>query len=139
MKKGTLLNSEISYVLSKMGHRDQLAIGDAGLPIPNAVQRIDLAVAKNLPGFIPVLAAVLSEQRIESVIMAEEIKTVSPRLHDEILQKLHAIERDDHIKIQTDYVSHEDFKAKISDCKAVVRTGEFTPFANIILISGVVF
>lgn len=139
MKRGTLLNSEISYVISKMGHKDQLVLADAGLPIPNGMQRIDLAVAKNLPSFMPVLAAVLSEQRVEKVIMAEEIKTVSPILHEEVLRKLQELEIKDDIKIQIDYVSHEAFKGLVASGKAVIRTGEFTPYANIILISGVAF
>ncbi len=32
MKKGTLLNSDISSVISRLGHTDSIVIGDAGLP-----------------------------------------------------------------------------------------------------------
>ena len=38
-----------------------------------------------------------------------------------------------------EYVPHEEFKKRSSESKAVVRTGEFTPYANIILVAGVVF
>ncbi len=34
MKKGALLNSEISHVVSRLGHTDSLVICDAGLPVP---------------------------------------------------------------------------------------------------------
>ena len=37
------------------------------------------------------------------------------------------------------FVSHEAFKEKTAQCKAVIRTGEVTPYANIILCSGVSF
>jgi D-ribose pyranase len=139
MKKGELLNSEISYVISKLGHKDEIIVADAGLPIPENVQRIDLAVTKNFPGFIPVFEAILTEQKIEAVIMAEEIEEASPGIHNEILEILKRIEKENEADIKVFYIPHEAFKASIANCKAVIRTGEFTPYANIGLISGVVF
>ena len=44
MKKSALLNSELSYLIAKMGHTDTLKVGDCGLPIPQETQRIDLAL-----------------------------------------------------------------------------------------------
>ncbi|KLU14729.1 hypothetical protein AFK69_04310 [Xenorhabdus sp. GDc328] len=35
MKKGVLLHSDISAVISRLGHTDPIAISDAGLPIPS--------------------------------------------------------------------------------------------------------
>ena len=43
MKKNGILNSDISRVLSYMGHTDQIAVGDCGLPIPEETERIELA------------------------------------------------------------------------------------------------
>jgi len=139
MKKAVLLNSELSYIISKLGHKDQIGIGDAGLPIPPGVQRIDLAVSKGIPDFISVLKAILSEQEIEMVIMADEIKEISPDLHNEIISILQSIEMDNGKKIDQYYITHESFKTRLGNCKAIVRTGEFTPYGNIILVSGVVF
>ena len=59
MRKTSLLNSNISSVISKMGHTDMLAIGDCGLPIPKETERIDLALIKGVPGFIETLKAIL--------------------------------------------------------------------------------
>ncbi len=134
MKKGTLLNSEISYVISKMGHTDSLTIGDCGLPVPDGVQRIDLAIVKGLPEFIPVLSAVLNELCVERVVMASEIMTESQELHHRIKEIISAAEYDEKRTI-----THIEFKKITSSSKAVIRTGEFKPFANIILISGVTF
>ncbi len=77
MRKTQLLNSEIGTVISQMGHTDSLAIGDYGLPIPMDVQRIDLALTKNLPTFIDTLKAVLLELQIEEVLIAVETKKIS--------------------------------------------------------------
>ena len=54
MKKNGILNSDISRVLSYMGHTDQIAVGDCGLPIPEETERIDLALKFGVPGFIDV-------------------------------------------------------------------------------------
>lgn len=131
MRKTQLLNNEIGTVISQMGHTDSLAIGDCGLPIPMGVQRIDLALIKNLPRFIDTLKAVLLELQIEEVLIATETKEVSPSLFEEIKKEIG--------DTKITFISHEELKASLKDCRAVIRTGEQTPYANIILKSGVVF
>ncbi len=131
MKKSALINSEISYVISKMGHTDSITICDSGLPIPSEVQRIDLALKKGLPTFLDTLDSVLEELQVEEVILASEIIQVSNDLYKEIVKRF------ENIKITT--VSHEEFKNLTKSSKAIVRTGEYTPYANVILKSGVVF
>lgn len=133
MKKAGILNSEISRVLSYMGHTDWIAIGDCGLPIPDEVERIDLALKFGVPTFMETLATVAEDMKIEKIILAEEIKTQNPKVLGEIeaLFAEHAIE--------TQFVSHSELKALTHDCKAVIRTGETTPYANIILQSGCIF
>ena len=136
MKKNLLLNSEISYVISKMGHTDTIIIGDAGLPIPEGVERIDLSISKGVPDFMPVLEAVISELEVEEITIAEELENTSEnskKIYHEIMELF----EDKNIKINI--ISHEKFKEAVKKSKAVIRTGEFTPYANIILQSGVVF
>ncbi len=136
---GTLLNSEISYVISKMGHTNTLTIGDCGLPVPEGVQRIDLAVIKGLPEFMPVLKAVLDELSVEKIILAEEIRDKSPDILKNILEIINLTEAEENKKIDVEFIPHEEFKEKTRSSKAVIRTGEYKPFANIILVSGVTF
>lgn len=131
MRKTALLNSDITEVISKMGHKDMIAIGDCGLPIPDETRRIDLAIIKNLPTFMDTMKAILLELQIEEVILATETKDINPKIFDEIKEEI----KDTKIT----FVSHEELKVQLKECKAVVRTGEQTPYANIILKSGVVF
>jgi D-ribose pyranase len=131
MKKSALLNSNISEVISRMGHTDGLAIGDCGLPIPDETKRIDIALIKNIPSFIDTLKVVLMELQIEEVEIAKETMEVSPNLYTEIKKAI------GDVKITV--ITHEELKKKLKECKAVIRTGEQTPYANIILKSGVVF
>jgi D-ribose pyranase len=131
MKKTGLLNSHISEVISKMGHNDMLAIGDCGLPIPDGVQRIDLALVKNIPGFIDTLKATLLELQVDEVIIATETQEVSPKVYEDIEAAVGSA--------KITIITHEALKERLKKCKAVIRTGEQTPYANIILKSGVVF
>lgn len=131
MRKTKLLNSEISYTISKMGHTDSITIGDCGLPIPENVERIDLALKYGIPSFLETLDTVLEELCVEEIIIATEIEGKNTSVYEEIIKRF------ENIKINK--VSHEDFKNLTKESKAVVRTGECTPYANIILKSGVVF
>lgn len=131
MKKTELLNSEISYVISRLGHTQQIVIGDAGLPIPENVRRIDLALIKGVPGFLQTLDAVLSEMEVERIILAREIRERSPQMEREILERFPGV--------KAEYAEHEVFKERMKDCQAVVRTGETTAYANVILRAGVTF
>ena len=135
MKKNVILNSDISRVLSYMGHTDQIAVGDCGLPIPEETERIDLALKFGVPGFMDVLCEVKKEMKIEKIILAEEIKTKNPEILKQILQLFDRAEED----CEIEYVSHEELKEKTHTCKAVIRTGETTPYANIILQSACLF
>lgn len=131
MRKTSLLNSNLSSVISLMGHTDMIAIGDCGLPIPNETKRIDLALVAGVPTFLETLKATLMELEVEEVIIAQETKEVSPNTLSEIEKII------GNTKIT--FILHEELKLKLKECKAVVRTGEQTPYANIILKSGVVF
>ncbi|OGO77806.1 MAG: D-ribose pyranase [Clostridiales bacterium GWB2_37_7] len=139
MKKGVLMNSEISYVISKLGHGDCIVIGDSGLPIPDSCKRIDLAVSKGIPGFLNVLDAVLSEQCVEEIVLAIELKQMNPVIYQGIISRMNELEYREGYKIKLIEVTHEDFKALNKTAKAIIRTGECTPYANILLKSGVVF
>ena len=139
MKKGVLLNSPISSVISRLGHTDKITIADAGLPIPSSVERIDLALTQGISDFMSVLQTVTHEMQIEAVMLAEEIKTINPSLFNEILSYLNLLEQEQKKPIQITYVLHEVFKKQLPENKAVIRTGECTPYANIVLFSGVTF
>ena len=132
MKKLGILNSEIAKVLTDLGHTDKIAIGDAGLPVPDGVKKIDLALFLSEPSFLSVLQVVLSDMKVEAVVLAEEIKDQNPK-------QLAAVKAELKDNEAITYVSHEAFKQQLKDVKVVIRTGEATPYSNIILQSGVLF
>jgi D-ribose pyranase len=131
VKKTTLLNQPISAVVANLGHTDTIVIADAGLPIPVQTQRIDLALSKGIPAFLDTLQVILSEMQVERAIVATELVEGNPALFNQLKLLL------GDTPIET--TPHEAFKTLTGSARAIVRTGEFTPYANIILIAGVVF
>lgn len=127
------LNSQLSRVISEVGHTDLIAVTDAGLPIPRGVERVDLAVKEGLPSFLDVLDTVLEELEVEAATAPSEIAERSP----DMLRELEA--RLDAVGVPLTLVPHVEFKARSASARAAVRSGEFTPYANVLLQAGVVY
>ncbi|SHO57365.1 D-ribose pyranase [Vibrio quintilis] len=139
MKKSSLLNSELSHLVAMLGHTDEITICDAGLPVPETCQRIDMALTPGVPGFIETVRAMLSELKIEGVLMAQEFTEKSPELHQALLAVLDEESQKTGQPVETAYIPHEAFKGRTRQSRAIVRTGECTPYANVIFQVGVVF
>lgn len=133
MKKRCVLNSKISWMIASMGHGDRLVICDSGLSIPKDSEIADLALTTNIPRFIDTVKVVMEELEIEGAIVAKEMVRVSNPLYRELESLLP--------KVNIQKVPHGKFKAMLRNEGniAFIRTGEATPYANIILISGVTF
>lgn len=137
MKRNGILNSDISRVLSYMGHTDRICIGDCGLPVPDETERIDLAVRFGQPSFMDVLTEVAKDMKVERIFLAEEMKEKNEAQLKAVLSFFE--EQETGFRPEVEYVSHEQLKRMTADCKAVIRTGETTPYSNIILQSGCIF
>lgn len=131
MKKRGVLHGELAKIIADLGHGNTVCICDAGLPIPPGVKRVDLVVTRNVPRFFHVVDAVIEEMEIEFVTAAQETKERSPQIWEHMVSRFST----DAIRL----VSHEEFKAMTDRCAVVIRTGEFTPYANVIFHAGVVF
>lgn len=133
MKKTGILNAELSRIVAGMGHTDRLVICDSGLPIPNGKEVVDLALTANIPRFKDTLRIVLQELQVERAIVAEEMSSKSGNLLDEVQDLLPGV--------SIESVPHDRFKELTAENGNTwfVRTGEATPYANIILCSGVTF
>ncbi|MCL4514482.1 MAG: D-ribose pyranase [Firmicutes bacterium] len=132
MKKIGVLHIELSAVIASMAHEEYLVIGDAGLPVPDGVKCIDLALKDGVPGFLETLEAVMSELKVQEAIIDTEMAEISPHIR-EGLNKLVAG------AFPIKAVPHRQLKELTTRAKAVVRTGEFTPYSNIVLVAGVLF
>ncbi|HKX44440.1 MAG TPA: D-ribose pyranase [Burkholderiaceae bacterium] len=131
MKKTTLLNAELSRLVASLGHGDAVVIADAGLPVPPGMPLVDLALTRGVPSFAQVLTALLSEMQVERAEHAAEMLERSPQvatwLHDALPD------------VPMTTVAHDVFKQRCRSARAIVRTGECTPYANVMLFAGVTF
>jgi len=132
-KNAGTLNPQLSRVFSELGHTDEIVVTDAGLPIPVGVERVDLALAEGIPSFLQVLDQTLSEIVVSGAFAAAEIVEHSPVLLGELKGRLDAL------GVELVLLRHTDFKRRTSTARAAIRSGEFTPYANVILTCGVVF
>lgn len=139
MKKTTLLNASLSHCIATLGHTDSIIICDAGLPIPSCVERIDLALTAGVPSFLQTLEVITTEMFVERAVIAEEIKEKNPHILTALLSHLSQLEDNQGNKILLEFVPHETFKQYSQNSKAIVRSGECSPYANVILYSGVPF
>jgi D-ribose pyranase len=135
MKRTRLLNSELSHAISRIGHTASITLCDAGLPIPSGVPRIDLAIERGYPSFIRTLDAMLSEMMVEEIVVAAEIHTKNPEVFRAMMDAFRAHEMEPAVT----EVPHTTLKELTRSSEVIVRTGECTPYANVILKSGVVF
>jgi D-ribose pyranase len=131
LKKTANINHAISEVIAGMGHMDMLTVADAGLPIPDGVRRIDLALCPDVPSFIQTVETIHSELCVQEIIVAEEMTAASPAVAGVLSGVFN--------EVPMRCVPHTELKRLTAESKAVVRTGEFTPYANVILVAGVVF
>ena len=129
MKKKGILNRELAGIFAKLGHNDQIVIADCGLPIPKDVTCIDLSLKIGEPTFLTVLEVVIADLAVEKAIFANEIIDANPHIYNQLTQQSFPVEQ----------VTHERFKEMTNQAKVIIRTGEATPYANIILQSGVIF
>ena len=114
MYKTGILNSDISKVLSDLGHTDQIVIADCGLPVPKDVKKIDLALTLGQPSFLEVYEVLKQHMEIEHVTIAEEMEVDNAPIFEQVTKDFSEIEQ----------VNHETFKALTKNAKAIIRTGK---------------
>ena len=128
MKKEGIINARLAGALAGLGHTDHVVVCDAGLPIPPGPEVVDLAFRFGVPSFETVLSGVLEELVIEGATAAEEVDG-NPCSYEFLTTSLPDL----------GFVPHEELKRMVPGAKLVIRTGEATPYSNVILRCGVPF
>ncbi|MDF2718198.1 MAG: D-ribose pyranase [Paenibacillus sp.] len=128
MKKAGILHPALNRILAETGHTDMLTVCDRGFPVPNGPERLDLALVDDLPTVLDVLSAIDNEFVIDRIIVTDEMKEASPERYEVLLATF------PHIAFTS--LSHVRFKELCPESRAVIRTGDSAPYANIIIVSG---
>ena len=129
MKRGGIISAQLAGALARLGHTDTLVVCDAGLPIPPGPEVVDLAFKLGTPGFGVVLEGLLEELVVEEAVAAREVERANPGCHELLVARLPELK----------LVPHWELKVRTADARLVVRTGEATPYSNVILRCGVPF
>ncbi|AKK10783.1 D-ribose pyranase [Corynebacterium uterequi] len=126
MLKSGILNAQLAHALARLGHTDTIVIADCGLPVPEGVELVDLALVFGVPTFEQVWHAVTDALEIEAVTIADatpaEVRALLPAELSEVIE-----------------VDHEQLKAEVARARVVVRSGSTTAYSNVILRCGVPF
>jgi D-ribose pyranase len=124
-----IIHGRLAVALAGLRHTDLFAISDSGFPTARGVEVIDLAVVYGVPSFDSVLAAVAAEIVVEKATMARETYAHNAPQADRIRSYFPDVVE----------VNHEDLKLMAASAQFVVRTGEATPYSNVVLQAGVAF
>lgn len=124
-----ILNRDIAAHLSKMGHGDIMLITDAGLAVPNTMDVIDLSISQNNPTTLVVLDELLKHFSVEKIFLSQSLVEVNPSRKSEICSRF----GDD---VEVEIVPHQVLREELTKkAKFVIRSGDFTAFSNIVLVS----
>jgi D-ribose pyranase len=129
MKEIGILNRDIAAIISKQGHGDLLLITDAGFAIPKGIEVVDISLSENKPMVMDLLEELKKFFSVEKIFMSEETKSVSPS-HFKKVSSVFGKE------VEVEVIPHNEMKKKSESVKAVIRTGDFTAYSNVILVSG---
>jgi len=129
MKEIGILNRGIAKMISEQGHGDLLMVVDAGFAIPKGLEVVDISLSENTPMVLEVLGELKKFYSVEKMILAQQTKDTNPTFASKV-SKVWGEDMD------VEVIEHAELKKKANEVKAVIRTGDFTAYANVILISG---
>ena len=129
MKETGVINRAVANAIVKQGHGDLLMVTDAGFAIPLGVEVIDLALEENKPMVLEVLAMLRKNFSVEKIVMADQTLKTSPTLFENISNAFGK-----NMPVET--MDHSNLKEMSKTVKTVIRTGDFTAYGNVILVSG---
>lgn len=129
MKEIGMLNRQIDSALNRQGHMDGLMVVDAGFPCPDDVELIDIALAPGRPSILEVLAEIAPVHSVEKVVLAEETREHNPSHFGKVAAAFGK-------GVAVEVIPHTELKERSHEVKTIVRTGDFTAWGNVLLVSG---
>ncbi|MFO7935672.1 MAG: D-ribose pyranase [Bacteroidales bacterium] len=129
MKEVGILNRDIAAAISGQGHGDLMMVADAGFAIPADLEVIDISISENKPMVMDVLEELSRFFSVEKMYMSNETEEISPSHFKRVSGAF-----GEDVEIET--LPHPELKELSKKVKTVIRTGDFTAYGNVILVSG---
>ena len=124
-----ILNPQLLSLLARVRHTNALIIADRGFPFYSGPETVDISLVNDVPTVLQVLAAIRPEFRIEHAYMAREF--IEHNTLDTQANFTEAL-----ADIPFSYEPHLEFKRRVPAAIGLIRTGDTTQYANVILVSG---
>lgn len=128
MLKHGILNPAVNSLLSRVRHTNTLVIADRGFPYWPQIETVDLSLVDDLPTVLQVLAAIRPNFVIGQAFMAEEFRTNNTARTRKAFAAALA-------GIPVAFEPHVEFKRRIPGAIGLIRTGDTTQYANLVLVS----
>lgn len=128
MLKTGILNPSINSLLSRVRHTNTLVIADRGFPFWSQIETVDISLVDDIPKVLDVLRAMRANFAIGRVFHANEFRAVNS---SETVQAL--LDSLEGIPITAE--AHVDFKKRVPAAIGLIRTGDTTQYANLIIES----
>lgn len=129
MKEVGMMNGQIDAALNRQGHMDLMMVVDAGFPCPDHVELIDIALSDGVPAVLDVLAELRKVHSVEKVVMAEDTRQHNPTFFRKAARAFGK-------GVAVEVIPHAELKRRSHEVKTIVRTGDFTAWGNVMLVSG---
>jgi len=128
MIKSGILNPQINALLSRVRHTNTLVIADRGFPFWPMIETIDISLVDDVPTVLAVLRAIRLNFQIGKAWMAQEfLKQNSAKTSSAFAAALEGIE--------LTHEPHIEFKKRVPHAIGLIRTGDTTQYANLVLES----
>ena len=124
-----MINGHIDSALTRQGHMDLMMVVDAGFPCPDEVELIDIALSEGVPQILDVLAELRKVHSVEKIVLAQETRDHNPAYFAKVAKSFGD-------KVEMEVIPHTELKERSHDVKTIIRTGDFTAWGNVMLVSG---
>ena len=129
MLKSGILNPALLSLLAKVRHTNLLVIADRGFPYWPAIETVDISLVDGIPTVLQVVNALRPAYDFTQAYMAQEfLGENTPAVLEQFKTALTGI--------SLAYEPHVDFKKRVPQAIGLIRTGDVTQYANLILVSG---
>lgn len=123
------INRELARIISQQGHGDWLMVTDAGFAIPKDADVLDLSLTENVPTVPEVLDVLSKFFSVEKMLLARQTSDINPTLFNRIIRSFGE-------NVEVELMDHASLREISKKSKSIIRTGDFTAFGNVILVSG---
>ena len=128
MLKTGILNPQLLSLLARVRHTNALVIADRGFPFWPQIETVDISLVDNLPTVLQALVAIRPNFVAGKAWMAREfLRENGKGTRAKFIAALKGV--------SLKFEPHAEFKKRVPQAIGLIRTGDTTPYGNIILES----